>query len=501
MKATLDGFSQRMKRLNPLFQLGTGMEVGELKPKVQAILMQVLLEIFYRELNDDQNRQKSDIRLIVQEVVASMKLSADPKTLDRLTSGLFYKGKEEEMKPFEAEYFNEVTESWEMQTYRYVTMDDLHTDLEKGQRTVYKLTDVAQEMIFMSREMAEEFSISIEQLYSMQLIKNGNFKKATDNLDHLVSRVKRLIKAEQAFQKEMKENPKILVLEQERQREEHKEAIESQFDEEKKHFHTIMTLLERAKNKQEYGTMKTELFLLQDRFEQARQMHDHFAKLVIENISIELRLKVERPSLFWESSFITFKENYYEDWLMTKGVEDFEVIDRIIGPLFAPKNEFILPLDWIWGEQEYDVIEDITMLEGEEMDEDDEVPRKMTDWDSIVGAWTYVFDYLKEFGEFSLASLADLPMEAQDQWFEESETLDMWMMFDRKPLSIHVLGKEEALLHDEREILINKLMDAHPEFSYFEGKEIYTEVDQHMPVFKWYNTKISPFKLCIKEIG
>ena len=48
-----EGFAQRMQRLNPLFELGRGMEVGELKPHIQTILMQVLLTIFYRELNDD----------------------------------------------------------------------------------------------------------------------------------------------------------------------------------------------------------------------------------------------------------------------------------------------------------------------------------------------------------------------------------------------------------------------------------------------------------------
>ncbi|WP_050614594.1 hypothetical protein [Bacillus testis] len=499
MKATLDGFSQRMKRLNPLFHLGKGMEVGNLKPKIQSILMQVLLEIFYRELNDDDQRQKTDIRLIIQEVVDMMGLSADSKTIDRMVSGLLYRGKEEEMKPFEAEYYNEMTQTWDTQTFRYVTMDDLHTDLEKGQRTVYKLTDVAQEMIFMSREMAEEFSISIEQLYSMQLIKNGNFKKATDNLDLLISRVKRLIKGEQAFQKEMKENPKILVLEQERQREDHKDAIESQFEEEKKHFRTIMTLLERAKNKEDYSKVKAELFFLQDRFEHARQLHDHFAKLVIENISIELRLKVERPSLFWESSFISFKEHYYEGWFMKQGVEDFSLVEKILGPLFSPRNEFILPLDWVWGEQEYEALAEQADFGDEEIEEEEEYRLKVTDWQSVVGAWTYVFDHLKEFGEFSLSSLADLPYEAQDQWFEESETLDMWMMFDRKPLVIAVYGKEEELLHDEREVLISKLMAANPEFSYFEGKQIYTKVEEDKSAITWYHTKISPFKLCIKE--
>ena len=58
--------------------------------------------------------------------------------------------------------------------------------------------------------MAEEFSITIEQLYSMQLIKNGNFRKATRNLDHLISRVNRLMVKRIYFSKgndEQSQNP------------------------------------------------------------------------------------------------------------------------------------------------------------------------------------------------------------------------------------------------------------------------------------------------------
>ena len=131
--------------------------------------------------------------------------------LNGLRVGSCIQGKEEYSQPFEAYYYDEVRQSWETQVFRYVTMDELYTNLEIGSSIVYKLTDIAQEMIFMSREMAEEFSITIEQLYSIQLIKNGNFRKATRNLDHLISRVNRLMANEFSFQQEMINNPKILI--------------------------------------------------------------------------------------------------------------------------------------------------------------------------------------------------------------------------------------------------------------------------------------------------
>ncbi|MEH7387386.1 hypothetical protein V7147_18505 [Bacillus sp. JJ1521] len=494
-----EGFAQRMQRLNPLFELGRGMEVGELKPHIQTILMHVLITIFYRELNDDDNRRKLDIKYMVDDSIKQMKLLADDKQIERITSGLLYQGKEEFSQPFEALYYDEIRQSWETQVFRYVTMDELYTNLEMGGQVVYKLTDVAQEMIFMSREMAEEFSITIEQLYSIQLIKNGNFRKATRNLDHLISRVNRLMANEFSFQKEMINNPKILLIEEEWQRADNRVEIEKQFEEEKNHFRTITSMIEKSKRtNDEDDYIQKELILLQEKIGHTRQLHDRFAKLVIQNISYEMKLKVENPSLFWENSLVSFREHFYEDWIMKEGVTSFTTVEQILSPLFSPKNEFILPLDWIWGEQEFDGIEsDDELIEDEE--EENVTPKRVTDWDSVISAWSYVFQYLQTYGEFSLTDLKDLPLEVQDLWFEESETIDLWMMFDKKPLKVQVLYRKEETLSDEREILLYKLMKEYPQFQVFEGLKIYTKFDHHAEPFQWYQMKITPFKICVEE--
>jgi hypothetical protein len=494
-----EGFAQRMQRLNPLFELGRGMEVGELKPHIQTILMQVLLTIFYRELNDDDHRRKSDIKYMVEDSIKQMKLLADEKQIERITSGLLYQGKEEYSKPFEALYYDEIRQSWETQTFRYVTMDELYTNLEMGGSIVYKLTDVAQEMIFMSREMAEEFSITIEQLYSMQLIKNGNFRKATRNLDHLISRVNRLMAKEFTFQKEMINNPKILLMEEEWQRADNRLEIEKQFEEEKNHFRTISSMIEKTKRRnEEVDSIQKELILLQEKIGHTRQLHDRFAKLVIQNISYEMKLKAENPSLFWETSLVSFREHFYENWFMKEGVQSFAAIERVLSPLFSPKNEFILPLDWIWGEQEFDE-KQITDTVIEDEGEESITHLRVTNWESIIKAWSYVFQFLQTYGEFSLADLAELPLEVQDLWFEESETIDLWMMFDKKPLKIQVLHRKEETLSDEREILLHKLMKEYPQFQTFEGLKIYTEFDHRAEPFLWYQMKITPFKICVQE--
>ncbi|MFB5196318.1 hypothetical protein ACE198_15520 [Neobacillus sp. KR4-4] len=494
-----EGFAQRMQRLNPLFELGRGMEVGDLKPHIQTILMHVLLTIFYRELNDDDHRSKSDIKYMVEDSIKQMKLLADEKQIERITSGLLYQGKEEYSKPFEALYYDEIKQSWETQTYRYVTMDELYTNLEIGGSIVYKLTDVSQEMIFMSREMAEEFSITIEQLYSMQLIKNGNFRKATRNLDHLISRVNRLMANEFTFQKEMINNPKILLMEEEWQRADNRVEIEKQFEEEKNHFRTITNMIEKTKRRNEEDDfMQKELILLQEKIGHTRQLHDRFAKLVIQNISYEMKLKAENPSLFWENSLVSFREHFYENWFRQEGIKNFEIIEGVLSPLFSPKNEFILPLDWIWGEQEFDE-KQLTDAIIEEEAEENITRLRVTNWDSVIKAWSYVFQFLQTNREFSLADIAELPLEVQDLWFEESETIDLWMMFDKKPLKIQVLHRKEETLTDEREILLYKLMKEYPQFQVFEGLKIYTMFDHRAEPHQWYQMKITPFKICVQE--
>jgi len=495
-----EGFGERIKKLNPLFSLGKGMDVGSLNPYVQPILVQVILTIFYRELNDDANRTKQDISLIVKETVEQMKLTATDKQVERMTAGLLYYGPESLNQPFQTTYFNEQTSTWDTQTFKYLNTDELYTDLESSGSIIYKLTDVSQEMIFMSREMSEEFSITIEQLYSIQLIKNGNFKKAIRNLDTLIARVNRLLLEERSFQKEVQNNPKLLILDEQLQREDKKEKIEKQFEEEKSNFRIIMSLLDKAKSNENYAEIQQEVLLLQDKIDYTRQMHDRFANLVIQNIAMEMNLKTENPMLFWDKPLLSFKEDIYENWLMKKGLEQLDTVEHILAPLFSPKNPFILPIDWLWGEQEvYETTEEL--IEEEEAEQEEElIERKITDWNSISTAWEYVFEHLLQFGEFSLAELKELPYEVQDQWFKEKETFELWMMFNQKPLEINVLNGNQTF-NDERETLLYHLMQKSERFKKLEGQLIYTEFDYNETPLQWekYHVTITPFKLRLKE--
>lgn len=262
-----EGFGNRMQRLNPLFSLGKGMNVGPLIPYIQTILVQVILEIFYRELNDDNRRTKFEIILIVRNVLLRMKLTCEDKIVERMVYGLLYEGTETLNKPFESIYYDEVHEQWQSQTFRYLITDEIHTNLEQGGSIVYRLSEISQEMIFMSREMTEDFSITIEQLYSIQLIKNGNYKKAARNLDHLISRVNRLILEENQFRKDMLNDPKILIAMENKQREDKEGVIKEQFEDERKHFKTIMFLIDKAKTTEDFVKDMSDIIFLQEKVE------------------------------------------------------------------------------------------------------------------------------------------------------------------------------------------------------------------------------------------
>ncbi|PKR77832.1 hypothetical protein CEY16_07845 [Halalkalibacillus sediminis] len=494
MDGAWKSFSERVGRLNPLMMLGRGMDLGEVTSLAPQILFRVIMEVFFRELNEDERRDRASIHIIVKETCERMQIKVEESVVQRLSSGLLYRGDEKMSEPFRSPLFNEIDNQWTEQIYRYLEMDPLHTHLESGGNIVYQLTDVSQEIIFMSREISEEFSISIEQLYSMQLIRNGNFQKASDNLNHLIAKVRKLSDEEKRSIQQIQQDPKILVLGGVKQRQFHQEEIESQFEDEKKYFRQIFSLIHKVSGEQEDPAIKHELSILLERVEHSRKLHDRFANLVFQHISLEMELKTKNPALFWDKSVVSFKENIYEGWVMKEGIHDFGVAEEIVNGLFSPITEFMLPLEWVWGEQKNIYIIEETE-EGEEEFEE-EFERTSVDWKSVAKAWNPVFEQLKEIGEFSLHQLKELPREEQDNWFEERITYDLWMLFDRKAFSIEPL--EGGVWNDEREKLFQELLKLDESYQKLIGKKIVAEYSDEEPDFAWYGTRMTPYKLILK---
>ncbi|MEK4481683.1 hypothetical protein MKZ23_19750 [Paenibacillus sp. FSL R5-0876] len=54
-------FGERNKRLNPLWNLGAGMNLGEIQPYKEMVSLSVLLQVYYLELESNERRSKEDI--------------------------------------------------------------------------------------------------------------------------------------------------------------------------------------------------------------------------------------------------------------------------------------------------------------------------------------------------------------------------------------------------------------------------------------------------------
>jgi hypothetical protein len=495
----LGGFGARMTRLNPLFSLGTRMDVGDLKPYTQNILLLSLLEVFYRELSDDAARTKLDLSFIITSAIHALDLEASEEQVVRLVSGLLFEGSEKLNKPFEALYYDDTLATHRTQSFRYLVFDQVHTSLERGGKIVYKLSDTAQEMIFMSREMSDELSITIEQLYSLQLIKNGNYRKAGSNLDHLIARVQRLLRDEEQFRRDLLNDPKVLLFMEHKQRESKEQEIKAQFEEERQRFKSILHLVEHAKrSSMDDQNLHTDLHFLHERLEYARRLHDQLANVVLQNIATELHLKARYPSVFWEKPIVSFREHLYEDILASKGCDNLDSLSLVLAPLFSPKCPFYFSLERLWDPHELVVTDFGDDDDDSDFEDDDTIMDIGPNWDEICKSWEMVFDSLLIFGEFSISSLLDLNEDDMYNWFEQHQTFELWMLFEERPLTVHV-RHGDGDFNDEREKLLYTLMQRHERFFALEGKKISCTYDPDAPPLYWNYTTFTPFVLKLEE--
>ena len=98
------------------------------------------------------------------------------------------------------------------------------------------LTEESQEMIFITREILEEFGFDIEQFYTLQLIKTGNFTKAQNSIDNLIARVRTLIRREKNYRQDMVRDPQVIFFDRQRNPRKTEEEIRKQFEDEQKVF-------------------------------------------------------------------------------------------------------------------------------------------------------------------------------------------------------------------------------------------------------------------------
>lgn len=495
MKERWQGFGERVKHLNPLWQLGSGMNLGELNPYAPMLGLALLLEVFYRELDNNRERTRQDLFLITQEIVREMHLAEpDQDTLWRFVDGILWSGPPQMQESFSAYYFDEKEERMARQTFRYLQEDRQNSEWERGGKTVYQLTEEALELIFMSREVLQELEISIDQLYVQQQIKRGNYQQALRGLDDLLARVNRLIQEELQYQADMKRNPKIIFQQGERRRSKREEEIKAQFDEERKRFDELQHSLQRMQQ-----ASSAEWYMLQDKLERTRQHHDRLAKVVLDNIALEVEFRVRYPYYFWSRPSYSFRRNVWEDGILKEGVLHLEQLSLFLQPLFSPEAPFLFPLDWSWAEQ--------AGSEADREEEWDETPEeretyvpRTVDFEQIADVWEPIFSDLLEKGIFSLTQLREISPEEQEMWLRQKETTDLWLMFFVSPLTVPAIDPEEPVA-DERLRLIQVLQRRDPRFQALTGKRIRVRMEPGEAMIRWEKLVMSPFTIRLEEGG
>ncbi|MBY0011362.1 hypothetical protein [Paenibacillus typhae] len=496
-------FGERNKRLNPLWSLGAGMNLGELQPYKEMIALSVLLQVYYLELESNEQRSKEDIIGLAWSSLERFRITGlgTAESVERLVDGLLWSGNGGD---FEAVYYDDHTRQMTMQKYKYFTVDEdaTRSSWEESGTTVYRLSEYAMELIFMSHEIIEEFQISIKLLEIQMHIKHGRVTRALQDVNELISRVRKMTQQQQEYRNALRRNPKHMFSEYGGMRHQRLEEIHQQFDEERRHFDNIHRSLARLVNDEKDLIDFNELRLLSERVELSRKVHDELAEVVLGIFEAETNLRLNFPELFWGASGFNFRTNVWEEWVKSDGLPGGDSLELLVGGLFAPQQDFIYPLAWAWEEQETGFMPEEWLDEPEDTAEEPEVSYipKTIPWAEVAELWLPVFTGLAADGRFTFAAEA-FTDEEKLAWANNPNAVDLWVQFFHAEVKVQESGAESPAGTDECQRLIQYLLDSHPELEVMRGKVLRTKITGtgQQPAVKWPGLEMSPYTIIIEE--
>ncbi|WP_077212370.1 hypothetical protein [Bacillus dakarensis] len=499
MNRRWQGFGERMKRLNPIWNLASGMKLSVLNEYAQMLALGVLLEIFYRELENNTDRKKQDITKITYQCLEDLQIRSqlegelEDDVIQRFVDGLLWSGQADLQQPFSAKWFDEKEKTVKDHRFRFLVedMELSRSEWAKGGKTVYQCSDEAKELIFMSREILQELEITIDQLYIEHLVNNGHFQQALSGLDDLMARVKRMIARELEYRDSIKRNPKVIFQKEAELRSEREQEVKQQFQEEKQRFQQMRSLLHRI-------TDSEKNYEISEKLEQTRRIHDQLASQVIANMRLEIELRYEFPSLFWKQQQISFQKSYFQDWIVAEGLPAADDMATLLQPLFSVQPHFIYPLDWSWNEQETEFLVPEKKVASLELIEEITYKKREVDWEKVTRLWEPLFVELLEKGECHIANLRNIPKSLQEKWLEQKEAIDLWLLFHSEPLTVNSIDIEKEQT-DERLLLIQRLAARQDRFYELDGKVITSFINSDERMIEWQGLNISPFVLQLTD--
>jgi len=344
-------------------------------------------------------------------------------------------------------------------------------------------------------ENGEFIGFDIEQFYTLQLIKSGNFHKAESSVDNLIARVRTLIRRERDYREDVIRNPQVIFFDKRRNRRKSEEEIKAQFEEEQKVFQDMFSWKKRIESFPEEQRLEAELVF--ENLERARMLHNELAKLVVENMALELKVRVEYPESFWRTSNLSFKKDIWQNTVIKYGLDNFDKLEYLLNPLFSADVEFIYPLDWAWEEQTIKGDSIITDLEKWEDEEELSWEEKGVDWEQLTMLYTPVFRTLLEKGEFHYSSLNSLELKERQVWTEQKENIDMLMMLAITGVTL-TTAYNMAENVDERLELFRRICERNPDIRELEGKTITSYIDKNDKWIIWDEVNISPYVIRVE---
>ncbi|KWX69767.1 hypothetical protein [Paenibacillus jilunlii] len=496
-------FGERNKRLNPLWTLGAGMNLGELQPYKEMIALSVLLQVYYLELESNEQRAREDIVELAWSSLERFNITklGTAESVERLVDGLLWSGSGGD---FEAYYYDDLSRQMAVQKYKYFTVDEdaTRTSWEESGRTVYRLSEYAMELIFMSHEIIEEFQISIKLLEIQMHIKHGRVTRAMQDVGELISRVRKMTQQQQEYRNALRRNPKHMFSEYGVLRHRRLEEIHLQFDEERRHFDNIHRSLARLANDEKDVIDFNELRQLAERVELSRRVHDELAEVVLSIFEAETNLRLNFPELFWGAGGFNFRTHIWEEWVKSEGLPDADSLELLIGGLFTPGQDFIYPLAWAWEEQEAGFLPEDVLDEPDEGGEEESsaYTPKSIPWPQVSELWLPVFKGLAEIGSFTFAAEA-FTEEEQRKWSGTPDAVDLWAQFFHTEITVQAQDADsQGGAADECQKLIQQLLAANPVLEVLRGKVLRTTIQgSHRSSVTWPGLEMSPYTITIIE--
>ncbi|CRK85232.1 hypothetical protein [Neobacillus massiliamazoniensis] len=466
---SFEDLGSRFKTLIPVWILGTGANFGRLNPYARHLSFTLIAVIFYQELLDDVRRTRDDLVQTVFKMAESMKKDCDWFEAEKIVDALMVnEGSSKHTFAFQEQFFNEHKMEWETFRFQYLEIDRDATNFEEG-LPVYKLSEEAQALFLNTNEIQKHLPVSIQQILVELLIEKGELKSALRMLDSLNHRVMTLLKEEKIHMDELIRNPKSTIYENKSRWGKQLKDVEAQFDEESQKYRKLDGILRRIAVSPEHQNTYMQLT---KRLSKTKNNHDRLAKLVIENVRLELQIRNSHFRNIWLTNTTSFRKTIWEDKAKVVGFAHPDEMLTLVESLFSPYKPSILPLEW--GIEEHLDLSRPT-FGGTGTKTKPQLEPISLDWDSILTLWKPIFEELLKTGRVSLRHLQQIDELTMARWVENREAFDFWLAF--ASMDEPFIVNEENLQQidsDDKALLLSKLMEEYPELSILRNKQIFS---------------------------